>query len=111
MRVFVIHFGDGFSHRLPFQIDAVGVVDDAVENSIGEAREIIEKWRIDYNTERPHSSLKYQTPEEFAAARPFDKTQWAQPLELTDGSAPAPIAQARRIMAPKRRTSSTYEWP
>ena len=25
--------------------------------SIGEAREIIEKWRIDYNTERPHSSL------------------------------------------------------
>ena len=44
--------------------------------SIGEAREIIEEWRIDYNTERPHSSLKYQTPEEFAAARPFDKTQW-----------------------------------
>ncbi|MEM6304398.1 MAG: IS3 family transposase [Pseudomonadota bacterium] len=30
--------------------------------SIGEAREIIEEWRIDYNTERPHSSLKYQTP-------------------------------------------------
>jgi len=43
-----------------------------------EAREIIEEWRIDYNTERPHSSLKYQIPEEFAAARPFDKTQWAQ---------------------------------
>lgn len=62
--------------------------------SIGEAREIIEEWRIDYNTERPHSSLKYQTPEEFAAARPFDKTQWAQPLELLDGSAPAPIAHA-----------------
>jgi|GEM_PF-1955204 len=29
-----------------------------------------------------------------AAARPFDKTQWAQPLELRDGSAPAPIAHA-----------------
>ena len=62
--------------------------------SIGEAREIIENWRIDYNTERPHSSLKYQTPEEFAAARPFHKTQWAQPLELLEGSAPAPIAHA-----------------
>ncbi len=62
--------------------------------SIGEASDIIEGWRIDYNTERPHSSLKYQTPEEFAAARPFDKTQWAQPLELNDGSAPAPIAHA-----------------
>ena len=23
-----------------------------------EARELIEDWRIDYNTERPHSSLK-----------------------------------------------------
>lgn len=39
-------------------------------------------WRIDYNTERPHSSLKYKTPEEFAAERPFDITQRAQPLEL-----------------------------
>ena len=62
--------------------------------SIGEARQIIEDWRIDYNTERPHSSLKYQTPEEFAAARPFNKTQWAQPLALSKGSAPAPIAHA-----------------
>jgi putative transposase len=62
--------------------------------SISEAREIIEDWRVDYNTERPHSSLKYQTPVEFAAARPFDKTQWAQTLELSEGSAPAPIAHA-----------------
>lgn len=29
------------------------------------ARMIIEEWRIDYNTERPHSSLNYLTPEEF----------------------------------------------
>jgi putative transposase len=28
-------------------------------------RGIIEKWRIDYNNERPHSSLGYLTPEEF----------------------------------------------
>ena len=62
--------------------------------SIGAAREIIEDWRIDYTTERPHGSSTYQTPEEFAAARPFDKTQWAQPLELADGSASAPIAHA-----------------
>ena len=32
-----------------------------------EARERIEAWRIDYNQVRPHSSLGYQTPEEFAA--------------------------------------------
>jgi putative transposase len=35
--------------------------------SLLEARERIEAWRIDYNQERRHSSLGYQTPEEFAA--------------------------------------------
>ena len=29
------------------------------------AKKIIEEWRIDYNTERPHSSLNYLTPDEF----------------------------------------------
>lgn len=35
--------------------------------SLAEARETIEAWRVDYNTVRPHSSLGYQTPEQFAA--------------------------------------------
>lgn len=34
--------------------------------SLGEAREVIEAWRVDYNSVRPHSSLGHQTPEEFA---------------------------------------------
>jgi putative transposase len=29
------------------------------------ARRVIEAWRVDYNIERPHSSLNYMTPEEF----------------------------------------------
>src|SRR5271169_5693549 len=33
-----------------------------------DAREVIESWRVDYNTVRPHSSLRYLTPEEFAAS-------------------------------------------
>ena len=33
--------------------------------SLNEARELMEEWRNDYNNVRPHSSLKYQTPEEF----------------------------------------------
>lgn len=32
--------------------------------SLADARQTIEAWRIDYNRERPHSSLNYQTPEE-----------------------------------------------
>ena len=54
-----------------------------------DARRIIEAWRLDYNTVRPHSSLGYQTPEEFAAtvaARPASpptpvvsvNPEWAQ---------------------------------
>jgi putative transposase len=31
-----------------------------------DAREKVEEWRTDYNTERPHSSLNNMTPEEFA---------------------------------------------
>ena len=35
--------------------------------SLEDARGIIEEWRTDYNEERPHSSLKQQTPSEFVA--------------------------------------------
>jgi len=35
--------------------------------SLLEAQVVIGQWRVEYNTERPHSSLRYQTPEEFAA--------------------------------------------
>jgi putative transposase len=34
-----------------------------------DARRKIAAWRIEYNEERPHSSLGYQTPKEFAAAQ------------------------------------------
>jgi putative transposase len=34
--------------------------------SLGDARQIVEAWRQDYNAERPHSALGYQTPAEFA---------------------------------------------
>jgi putative transposase len=34
--------------------------------TMAHAREVIETWRIEYNTERPHSSLGDVPPEEFA---------------------------------------------
>jgi putative transposase len=34
--------------------------------SLADARQIVEAWRRDYNGERPHSALGYQTPIEFA---------------------------------------------
>jgi hypothetical protein len=33
-----------------------------------DARWVVDRWRLDYNHQRAHSSLGYQTPAEFAAA-------------------------------------------
>lgn len=35
--------------------------------NVAHARELIERWRLEYNKERPHSSLNNMTPEEYAA--------------------------------------------
>lgn len=52
-----------------------------------EAREIITDWKEEYNQYRPHSSLSYQTPAEFAAGvtRPLDPgdTTPSRPKPLT----------------------------
>lgn len=37
--------------------------------SLADARNQLEAWRVDYNTERPHSSLAYRTPAEFASRK------------------------------------------
>jgi len=39
--------------------------------SVPDARRIIEAWRREYKEERPHSSLRYRTPAEFAALQPI----------------------------------------
>jgi putative transposase len=48
--------------------------------NLADARARIERWRQEYNADRPHSSLDYRTPEEFAKAC----------SELTSGMAAIP---------------------
>ena len=33
--------------------------------SLQQAKQLIEKWRLDYNLERPHTSLKGLSPQQF----------------------------------------------
>ena len=33
------------------------------------ARCVIERWRVEYNTERPHGALGYLTPQKYAQAK------------------------------------------
>ena len=42
-------------------------LNEHVFTNLSEARAIIEEWKIDYNTNRPHTSLNGLTPTEFAA--------------------------------------------
>lgn len=53
--------------------------------SLDEARRIIEDWRIDYNAERPHSSLGDLTPEEFLA-KEHEKFSTGMPVEAVSTS-------------------------
>ena len=57
--------------------------------SLDHARVVIAAWAEDYNQERPHSSLGYQTPAAFAAEL---HKQWPASLRPT-GSAAQAIAQ------------------
>ena len=37
--------------------------------SLAEAQAVLDAWRLDYNTRRPHSSLGHLTPSEFVSQR------------------------------------------
>lgn len=67
--------------------------------TIAEARRIIEAWRLDYNEQRPHSSLGYLTPVEFAALRAVSGTQAHAALRLRHGFAPRALAPEPLVTA------------
>ena len=61
------------------------------------ARSVIEAWRIEYNTERPHSSLKDKTPAEFRDAHASEEKAFGSvsvkpknPVSLTPDSTSIP---------------------
>ena len=59
--------------------------------TLAEARQIIELWRQDFNRKRPHSSLNYLAPEEFAAR---NRQQRSEPAARTAWPAKGMLARA-----------------
>jgi putative transposase len=47
--------------------------------SLGDARQIVEDWRLDYNRARPHSALGGLTPEEYRLGIARPQTGWKAP--------------------------------
>ena len=64
--------------------------------TIGQARSILARWVDDYNTERPHSSLGYATPAEFAAELEQQRAGLnppvASPALMRDNTGPSLVA-------------------
>lgn len=50
-------------------------INEHLFQGLSAARRIIEAWRVDYNDNRPHTSLGGLTPSEFAARSKKDQNQ------------------------------------
>jgi len=65
-------------------------LNETLFRNLGHARDLIAAWVTDYNTERPHSALGYQTPAGFALHL---TTAIARPAARDESSARRAIAQ------------------
>ena len=63
-------FVESFNGRLRDEL-----LNETLFGSLADARRTIEAWRIDYNGERPHTSLNGLTPNEFASRSSVDRNQ------------------------------------
>ena len=59
--------------------------------SVKEAKVIVEDWRMEYNHHRPHSSLGYKTPAEFAASCIASASPTAPLQQCTAGQGDNPL--------------------
>jgi putative transposase len=65
--------------------------------SLREAQSLLEEWRQDYNAVRPHSSLGWLTPNEYAEKLSEKNLQGACPLQAIDGTY-RPVYNQRRTL-------------
>lgn len=82
-------FVESFNGRMRDEL-----LNETLFTSLAHAREKISTWVHDYNTGRPHSSLGYATPAEFAADL---KKQGAASLRIAGGYATQPLASPARV--------------
>jgi putative transposase len=61
-------------------------------------RAVLETWRTDYNTERPHSRLGWMSP------ATYDAAQRSAALRSTDGSAPRTATTTATPQQAERQT-------
>ena len=80
-------FIESFNGRLRDEL-----LNETLFRSLPHARVALNTWRRDYNAERPHSSLGWQTPLAFAATWQRRCAQRDRTLPRSEGVAPCPVA-------------------
>ena len=65
-------------------------LNESVFTTLAEVRRIVEAWRIDYNTVRPHGRLGRLPPAVYGATRGQPEEQRGGTLRAIEGSAPRP---------------------
>ena len=80
-------FIESFNGRLRDEL-----LNETLFRSLSHARLALDRWHWDYNAERSHSSLSWQTPLAFAAAWQRPCAQRDRTLSRCEGFAPCPVA-------------------
>jgi putative transposase len=87
-------FIESFNRRLREEC-----LNEHVVVALDDARNKIERWRIEYNRERPHSSLGHRTPEEFVAknqrSSAIARTAWPANQQLAGAVQCAPASKPK----------------
>ncbi len=88
-------FVESFNGRMRDEL-----LNETMFRNLAHARVVIAAWGADYNTERPHSALDYQTPADYARNL---TTAIARPATRDESSARRAIAQPAPIGVNKNR--------
>ena len=81
-------------------------LNESVFTSLAEVRRIVETWRIDYNTVRPHGRLGRLPPAVYGATRRKPEEQRGGTLRAIEGSAPHPVAPPSQTGSNREQTQS-----
>ncbi|QFR33437.1 IS3 family transposase [Ancylobacter sp. TS-1] len=92
-------FIESFNGRLRDEL-----LNETLFSSLSQARAALVRWQVDYNTDRPHSKLGWQTPNAFAST--FHPRR-DQTLRAMNGSASAPAAPHAREGKSNRQNELT----
>ncbi|WGD32305.1 IS3 family transposase [Ancylobacter sp. WKF20] len=92
-------FIESFNGRLRDEL-----LNETLFSSLSQAKAALARWQVDYNTDRPHSKIGWQTPSAFAAT--FHKRR-DQTLRNVNSSASAHAAQPAREGQTNRRNELT----